>query len=89
MRTFLRSFTVILLISGASASGQDQSAEEIEVDSSVDSETDSELIFDEDSENGEGFEGEVTESDQQDTPDRFIPSEQISQDLGVSFPADI
>ncbi|MDA0687765.1 MAG: hypothetical protein O2948_03885 [Proteobacteria bacterium] len=32
---------------------------------------------------------ETTEEAEEDTPGRFIPSEQISQDLGVSFPIDI
>ena len=27
--------------------------------------------------------------EEEDSPSRFIPTEQISQDLGVSFPADI
>ncbi len=30
-----------------------------------------------------------TEPEDEDSPSRFIPTEQISQDLGVSFPADI
>ena len=29
------------------------------------------------------------EDSEEDSPSRFIPTEQISQDLGVSFPADI
>ena len=32
---------------------------------------------------------DTEEEVEQDSPARFIPSEQISQDLGVSFPADI
>jgi len=32
---------------------------------------------------------EITEDEEEDAPGRFIPSEQISQDLGVSFPIDI
>lgn len=32
---------------------------------------------------------DTEEEAEQDSPARFIPSEQISQDLGVSFPADI
>jgi opacity protein-like surface antigen len=35
----------------------------------------------------EANESESEEED--DSPSRFIPTEQISQDLGVSFPADI
>ena len=32
----------------------------------------------------------VTEpSDEEESPGRFVPTEQISQDLGVSFPVDI
>lgn len=30
-----------------------------------------------------------TEADEEESPDRFIPTEEISQDLGVSFPVDI
>jgi len=40
---------------------------------------------DSDSENG----GAVDEAPEEESPSRFIPTEQISQDLGVSFPADI
>ena len=29
------------------------------------------------------------EDDEEESPSRFIPTEQISQDLGVTFPADI
>ena len=33
---------------------------------------------------------EMTEpSDEEESPGRFVPTEQISQDLGVSFPVDI
>lgn len=32
---------------------------------------------------------EALEETEEETPGRFIPSEQISQDLGVSFPIDI
>ncbi|PCJ25459.1 MAG: hypothetical protein COA96_07440 [SAR86 cluster bacterium] len=46
------------------------------------------------SEEDETIEDEVTEDEDIDNedenePDRFIPTEQISQDLGVSFPVDI
>lgn len=47
-------------------------------------------------ENGEPAEGQPSPTDQpiesdeeNDGPQRFIPSEEISLDLGVSFPADI
>ena len=36
-----------------------------------------------------GSENDVEEDSEEDSPSRFIPTEQISQDLGVSFPADI
>ena len=32
---------------------------------------------------------EVAVEDDEDSPERFIPTEEISQDLGVSFPVDI
>jgi hypothetical protein len=32
---------------------------------------------------------QTDELEEEDSPSRFIPTEQISQDLGVSFPADI
>lgn len=34
-------------------------------------------------------ESENDDASEDDRPSRFIPTEQISQDLGVSFPADI
>jgi hypothetical protein len=33
--------------------------------------------------------GDTEEMPEEESPSRFIPTEQISQDLGVSFPADI
>ncbi len=39
---------------------------------------------------GEPVAGQAGELDpEEESPSRFIPTEQISQDLGVSFPADI
>jgi len=32
---------------------------------------------------------EQTDEEEEESPSRFIPTEQISQDLGVSFPVDI
>lgn len=32
---------------------------------------------------------DALQEDEEESPGRFIPSEQISQDLGVSFPVDI
>ena len=32
---------------------------------------------------------ETQPSDEEESPSRFVPTEQISQDLGVSFPVDI
>lgn len=37
----------------------------------------------------ESADDDEEEQDEEESPGRFIPSEQISQDLGVSFPADI
>ncbi|MBT8147224.1 MAG: hypothetical protein KJN90_10240 [Gammaproteobacteria bacterium] len=34
-------------------------------------------------------ESEIDDASEDERPSRFIPTEQISQDLGVSFPADI
>lgn len=42
---------------------------------------DSELVFDETDSD--------PEAEDEESPDRFIPTEEISQDLGVSFPVDI
>ena len=39
---------------------------------------------------GSATAAEMTEpSDEEESPGRFVPTEQISQDLGVSFPVDI
>jgi len=37
----------------------------------------------------EDFIFDESEADEEESPDRFIPTEEISQDLGVSFPVDI
>ena len=38
---------------------------------------------------GSDSESNSDDVSEEDSPSRFIPTEQISQDLGVSFPADI
>jgi hypothetical protein len=45
----------------------------------------SDVVLDENS----GADAESGEEDEEESPDRFIPTEEISQDLGVSFPVDI
>jgi len=49
------------------------------------SEQDTQELVDPDS----GIGDAVDEAPEEESPSRFIPTEQISQDLGVSFPADI
>ena len=46
-----------------------------------DNSADADLVLDED--------GAAAADEDEDSPERFIPTEEISQDLGVSFPVDI
>ena len=39
--------------------------------------------------NGQAALSEEVTAEDEESPTRFIPTEQISQDLGVSFPVDI
>lgn len=72
------------------SAGQEPSAEQessAEPDDSSSDEADSSVL---DQPGGVESASEAAEDDDEsEGPGRFIPSEQISQDLGVSFPADI
>ena len=84
MKNKLLLLLIAMLVSWYSLAqdGQDQSAVTGEPQPLLEDETDASALEQTDSE-------EQMEEEEEDAPGRFIPSEQISQDLGVSFPIDI
>lgn len=91
MKTLIGICSVCLLMLSAIAFGQDNSTENPPVDQAEpleeldEAEVVPELVFDDD----EVLETDEQAAESQESNDRFIPSEEISQDLGVSFPANI
>ena len=80
--------TWLFLSSGLSLAAEatpENSAENEALQSQADEQLDNETAQNELDEESDQGDGEAEE----DSPSRFIPTEQISQDLGVSFPVDI
>jgi hypothetical protein len=69
---------ILLSLFALSLTAQEPPAGQNEPEESATEAAESELILD----------GVETE-DEEESPERFIPTEEISQDLGVSFPVDI
>lgn len=75
-----------MLLSWYSFAQDDQSQSEDQA-----AQADEQSVEAEEAENGteEADESDAAAAEEEEAPGRFIPSEQISQDLGVSFPVDI
>ncbi len=88
MRTFIKVFSVLFVLLSGSVFAQQTT--DVEVDPvqtpALQDEADNDSS---DENNNEEVIVAEEESEDEDSPRRFIPTEEISQDLGVSFPADI
>ncbi|MBS24727.1 MAG: hypothetical protein CMQ28_03695 [Gammaproteobacteria bacterium] len=86
-------FLLFSLFFASSVWGQDQAPEEAETESQNEQQTiiDTDLSSEElaAAENDELILGDEAEEQEEGANSRFIPTEEISQDLGVSFPVDI
>lgn len=85
-------FLLFSLFFASSVWGQDQAPEEAETESqneqqAIDTDLSSEELAA--AENDELILGDEAEEQEEGANSRFIPTEEISQDLGVSFPVDI
>ncbi len=74
-----------LLMVSAAAVAQDTTPQDVAGDVSDQAEQQNEVLQQEEFILNESDEAE----EEEESPDRFIPTEEISQDLGVSFPVDI
>lgn len=88
MRNLIHVCAVWLVLASANAMAQDQAQNEPSEIELEEPEVSSELVLDEEpvTENGSI---ESQQEDDAQASQRFIPTEEISQDLGVSFPANI
>ena len=85
-------FLLFSLFFASSVWGQDQAPEEAETESQNEQQAlDTNLSSEElaAAENDELILGDEAEEQEEGSNSRFIPTEEISQDLGVSFPVDI
>ena len=85
-------FLLFSLLCTLSAWAQDQATEEAEIESQNEQQAlDTNLSSEElaAAENDELILGDEAEEQEEGSNSRFIPTEEISQDLGVSFPVDI
>ena len=85
-------FLLFSLFFASSVWGQDQAPEEAETESQNEQQAlDTDLSSEElaAAENDELILGGEAEEQEEGANSRFIPTEEISQDLGVSFPVDI
>ena len=85
-------FLLFSLLFASSVWGQDQAPEEAETESQNEQQAlDTDLSSEElaAAENDELILGDEAEEQEEGVNSRFIPTEEISQDLGVSFPVDI
>ena len=85
-------FLLFSLFFASSVWGQDQAPEEAETESQSEQQAlDTDLSSEElaAAENDELILGDEAEEQEEGANSRFIPTEEISQDLGVSFPVDI
>ena len=85
-------FLLFSLFFALSVWGQDQAPEEAETESQNEQQAlDTDLSSEElaAAENDELILGDEAEEQEEGANSRFIPTEEISQDLGVSFPVDI
>ena len=85
-------FLLFSLFFASSVWGQDQAPEEAETESQNEQQAlDTDLSSEElaAAENDELILGDEAEEQEEGADSRFIPTEEISQDLGVSFPVDI
>ena len=85
-------FLLFSLFFASSVWGQDQAPEEAETESQNEQQAlDTDLSSEElaAAENDELILGDEAEEQEEGVNSRFIPTEEISQDLGVSFPVDI
>ncbi|MED5412068.1 MAG: hypothetical protein VYE30_06965 [Pseudomonadota bacterium] len=85
-------FLLFSLFFASSVWGQDQAPEEAETESQNEQQAlDTDLSSEElaAAENDELILGDEAEEQEEGANSRFIPTEEISQDLGVSFPVDI
>jgi len=85
-------FLLFSLLCTLSVWAQDQATEEAEIESQNEQQAlDTNLSSEElaAAENDELILGDEAEEQEGDSNSRFIPTEEISQDLGVSFPVDI
>ena len=89
----MKKLTVLLsLLFAFGVWAQDQETEEVEQEAQNEQQVlDTELTPEElaAAENDELILGDEAEDQEENTNSRFIPTEEISQDLGVSFPVDI
>jgi hypothetical protein len=88
MRNLTHVYAVWLVLASANVMAQDQTPNEPSVIELEEPEVSNELVLDEEpvTENGSI---ESQQEDDAQASQRFIPTEEISQDLGVSFPANI
>ena len=85
-------FLLFSLFCTLSVWAQDQATEEAEIESQNEQQAlDTNLSSEElaAAENDELIRGDEAEEQEEGSNSRFIPTEEISQDLGVSFPVDI
>ena len=85
-------FLLFSLLCTLSVWAQDQATEEAEIESQTEQQAlDTNLSSEElaAAENAELILGDEAEEQEEGSNSRFIPTEEISQDLGVSFPVDI
>lgn len=91
MRTIIGICSAFLVLLSAAAFGQDENVDaapvdQVEAQEELDEEDEvPELVFDDE----EPLESGDQAAEPAENGGRFIPTEQISQDLGVSFPANI
>ncbi len=88
MRNLTHVYAVWLVLASANVMAQDQTPSEPSVIDFEEPEVSSELVLDEEPATENGSIESQQEDDAQ-ASQRFIPTEEISQDLGVSFPANI
>lgn len=88
MKNLMIIFSAWFVLASGNAVGQDQTTEDPTPVELEESEVVSELVFD-DEEVIDNNSVELPLDGETESAERFIPTEQISQDLGVSFPANI
>ena len=82
-------FALLSFCQFAIAAENDPRAQDVDPQEVVQAESDISIESQEDSSDLIAAKISDTNEDEEESPGRFIPTEEISQDLGVSFPVDI